>query len=472
MIKWIIGTFVSIFILVSTAIIFYWRDIQHDPDTADMLAFFVFLPLAITLLLTSPFIIYSAVQRYKKRQEEQKQQQEQTALAQQQIPEEKVEPVRTVALNLYSGYSQHAFGENEQIVEELKNFTSPELDHQLLNAYGLPILSYRIKDLDDEIELDDDADEYSVDSQRSLRMRRLVQQQLVQHSDVLMQIAEHLKQSALFYDSELAYQYRMHPGWIDPNHQEDDSLEPEPVQPVMRLNRINIHVVLAEDLLHLWNAMDSQQMIMEFIQDFQVIPEQIHIEHHYWGSKNAYQDWFELLEQTAAQTEDVSLIVLVDSEIDQDVIDEKTWLTDHYLPAEFVSSCIVASTAVQINQLEPFKMLQLVLNEKNIAHYLQQHQMTELAQFDQEQPFVLMPDDPTQIKVVKQIEQSFAESQIETHHFLYTKQSIGHTQHLSKVFSFMLGMHLPEGIISMIYSTEHPATHVLFMPVSHETPQG
>ncbi len=48
--------------------------------------------------------------------------------------------------------------------------------------------------------------------------KSLIQQQLEQHVDSLSLIAEHLKQSALFYDSELAYQYRMHPGWVDPDY--------------------------------------------------------------------------------------------------------------------------------------------------------------------------------------------------------------------------------------------------------------
>lgn len=71
------------------------------------------------------------------------------------------------------------------------------------------MLSYRIHALDHVITNQDD-DEV-VDHPRHLRIQALIEHQLEQHAETLWQISQHLKQSALFYDSELAYEYRMHP---------------------------------------------------------------------------------------------------------------------------------------------------------------------------------------------------------------------------------------------------------------------
>ncbi len=49
---------------------------------------------------------------------------------------------------------------------------------------------------------------------RNNEFQQLIQQQLEQHEESLSLISEQLKRSALFYDHELAYEYRMHPGWI------------------------------------------------------------------------------------------------------------------------------------------------------------------------------------------------------------------------------------------------------------------
>lgn len=85
--------------------------------------------------------------------------------------------------------------------------------------------------------------------------------------------------------------------------------------------------------------------------------------------------------------------------------------------------------------------------------------MKQLEQFKDIQPFVLMLDDITDIQTMKKLNQTFDRSGIESHHFIHTKQSFGHTQHLAKVFGFMLSMHLPDELMAMIYSTDQLSTH-------------
>ena len=73
MIKLLIGTFSSSFIFISMAIIYYWRDIEYDPSSIDLIAYFILLPALFSLILLSPYLVYRAYQYQKKRKEAQQQ---------------------------------------------------------------------------------------------------------------------------------------------------------------------------------------------------------------------------------------------------------------------------------------------------------------------------------------------------------------------------------------------------------------
>ena len=258
MIKLIIGTFSSIFILVSMAIIYYWRDIQYDPSSMDLIAYFILLPAVLSLILLSPYLIYQAYQHQKKRKETQQQarlQQQKSNQLEREKNNVKTETIQWLALNIFSSFAVNALGENETIVEQMKKFSSPELDANLINAYGLPVLSYRITAIDDDLQQSQYDDDIDLANTRISRIKALIQQQLEQQTEILWQLAEHLKKSALFYDVELAYQYRIHPAWVtsdDQNGDQYEDIEPQ-VEQVSRLNCLNIHVLLADNLLPIWD---------------------------------------------------------------------------------------------------------------------------------------------------------------------------------------------------------------------------
>jgi hypothetical protein len=468
MIKLILGTFTSIFLIVSIAIIYYWRDIQYDPSSMDLLSYFVVLPLVLSLILLSPYLIYQAYHVDKKR----KQQREIALLKQKSNKEisetnEKVEDIKWLNLNIFSSSTFSAFGENESIIDALKNFKSPELDQHLTNGYGLAVLSYRIKDLDNVLEQQDDDSDIEEKQGRLQRIQALIQHQLEQQSEILSQVAEHLKQSTFFYDSELAYQYRMHPAWIDADdqtqHEDDQDVQ---VAQVPRLNRLNIHILLSDNVLNFGDEHFSQEMLLNFVESLGIISQQIHIEHHFMNQQSSYKNWLNLLGQISAQSHEVSLVINVDSEIDQELLEEKMWLSNDYLAAEFASSWCVAAHDVKLNQLEAIKNLKVALNVHDLRTYLNEAMPNYAEQIQQEQPFVLVLDDATDSKVIKKTNQIFAPTLIETHHFLYIKQSFGHTLSLAKIFGFMLGMHLPEELTAMIYSTDQASTHAFFQAVA------
>ena len=458
MIKLILAVFSSIFILVSAALIYYWRDIQYDPSAMDLFSYFILLPLVLSFILLSPYLIYQAYQSYKKHKQQQALRLQQQATPQVVEQKQDVVAVKWLNLNLFSSFALSAFGEDDAIIDELKNFKSPELDHSLTNNYGLPVLSYRITALDEQLDADS-----TIEEGRTARIKALIQQQLEQQCEILYNIAEHLKQSAFFYDSEIAYQYRMHPAWIDANYQSDDPDHVEQqAQQVPRLNQLNIHLLLPYNLLLLWDEHSAQAMLQDFMQTLGVVSQQVNIQHHFIEQANAYSDWLALLDEISTQTEQVSVLINVDSEIDQDVLDEKMWQTDHYVAAEFASSWCIAAPDVKIQQAEAIKQLKIALNVQDLSACLSHGAPDSVDAIEQEQPFVLLLDEATEIKVIKQTNQTFAATLIESHHFLHSKPIFGDTQALAKIGGFMLGPHLSTQNTAMIYSTDQASTHAFF----------
>ena len=144
------------------------------------------------------------------------------------------------------------------------------------------------------------------------------------------------------------------------------------VEQVPRLNRLSIHFILSDELLHTWDESSTQEKLQEYLGQLGFIPQKFHVEHHYWGKETAYKNWLDLLEQIEKMQDSVSLIFATDSEIDQDTIDEKTWVSEHYIPSEFASSCCIAPTTVVINGLEPQKIIKIALNESQLFNTLEQ----------------------------------------------------------------------------------------------------
>lgn len=452
MLKKILATFIGVFLTLSSLIILYWRDVQYEPERQDFLVYFGLLPLAITCFLLSPWLIYRAYQAYqsKKKQAELAQQKAQEA------PSTQVtQQIEWLKLNIYAAHVYSALGEDGAILEQLKEYTSPELDLKLQNSNGLPILSYRIEELDEKLGPEQDEDGLTTFSVRQQRIMALVEHQLEKNVEVLLQVAEHLKYSSLFYETQQIHDYRMHPAWIDPGAEYDpDEVAIPELKQVERLDRLNLHILLSEDLQRVWNETAHQNRLQEFFSNLGIIPQKIHLEYHFLGVETVVHDFLILLKQQQDQTQEISLIISADSEIDQEIIDERIWISDHYLPAEFSSSCCIASTKVNFEQLLPLKRLVLVINQNQVRHILEELNIDELPQYKNEEPFVVVLDDITQIKTLKRIEQYFEQSPIEPHHYLYCRASLGHTQNLEKIYGMMLGMLLPPEQVAVVFGQD------------------
>ena len=449
MIKKILATLISCFILVGLIVIYYWRDIQYQPESADLINYFLILPVAITFILLSPWLIYKA---YKHHQE--KKQQGILAAQSQEGGSTEAQPIaqesKWLKLNLYAASAYSAVGENDSIIEGIKQFISPQLDHNLVNFHGVPILSYRIEALDPQVQSDNE-EELQFLPVRQQRIMALIHHQLEQHTELLVSISDHLKQSSLFYESQNLHEYRMHPAWIDPSFSGTEDGEAIQVEQVYRLDKLNLHIILSEDVVHTWNDASSNEELQSIFYNLGIIPQKFHIEYHYLSAASTEQHLVELFERIQNQPHEISLILASDSEIDQDIIDEKSWGASAYIPAEFISSSCLAHPEVQLAQVQPEKTFNLVLNQNNLNQIFQELKIKDLPQYQAEEPFVLVVDDAADIKVVKKLEQFFTQSPVEPHHYLYCKPILGHTQNIAKLFGLMLGAHLPEQQVAFVY---------------------
>lgn len=120
----------------------------------DLIWSFILLPVSLCLLILSPYFIYKTIQNFRNKNCSNKRsgiiyfstakEKQAVNLAQQ--------TAQRYTLNILSSAAWHCFGENEEIIQFMQQFRSPELDFQLSNNYDLPLLSYRITVLDQWLE--------------------------------------------------------------------------------------------------------------------------------------------------------------------------------------------------------------------------------------------------------------------------------------------------------------------------------
>ncbi len=464
MIKIIVSTILALILMISGLVIYYWRDVQYDPTGADMLQFFIILPICAALLLLSPWLIYKSLKAYQagKTQKLAAAENEEKRLQQNNESEKNQDkPVEELILKVYSAAAIHSFGENQEIIEAMQAFKSPELDETLLNQYGLPILSYRIKNLDDW--LPEPEEDEVLHSMRVQRIEALIQQQLQQHSESLHQIAAHLRKSALFYDAETAYEYRMHPGWINEQIKEENETE-HPIEQVARLNKLNLHILLPATLIHLWPDEGQQELIEQLEQQYEIVQSQIHVEFHYVEHSNAYPLWMSLLNDIQHQNEQVSLVITAHSDIDQEWLEEQFWQSERYLPGEYAASLCLSSAQLIMENLIEIRHFTTLKHVKNITEYLQKKHSCFADQLQQEASFVLLLDDPLQISTVKNMRQYLDPVGIEMHHGLYCHAYLGSAEELKALFGIFMCIHMNEDVITFGYSGQHPQLFFIYAP--------
>lgn len=442
----------AVFLLVSGLIIYYWRDSQFDPSPNDFIVYFAVVPLVITVILLSPWYLYAGFKAYAERK------QRKAAASAKDLDEvaiqiEKETEVEWYELAVYASHVLSAYGEDQQIIDEIINFKSPTLDTELQNAYGLPILSYRMKEIDEWITERDEDETLNNFPGRQKRILALLGYQLEQYADQLIEISDHLKRSSLFYETQQISEYRMHPAWTDPSA-ELDTIEEGAIKQVARLDRLNVHVLLSEDLLHVWDEQSANQFLEQYWVESGLIPQKIRMEYRFVSQDTIVKECKQLFEQIETKSTEVSLLFAVDSEIDQDCLEERMWTSDHYIPSEYVISCCLASRTTNIASLSANKVVKLIKTSSTAKQIFTKFGFDSLEQYQQDTPFIVVVEDETNTKVIKQIQHHFEATPIEAHHYLYSKASLGHTQHLAKIYGLMLAMQIGDDSVAMMYAND------------------
>lgn len=457
MIKKIIWVLLGVLLLVISVVILYWKDSQFDPSSTDLWLYLFVLPLVLGLLILSPWLLYRAYRAYQNRQQQASMQPQHA----QEIPAQAVqaEVPEWLKLNVFAASAYAASGENTDILEAIVAYQSPSLDSELTNSYGLPILSYRIADLvlaDDESEL----------ALRQQRIYSLIQHQLEQHQSVFESIAAHLNRSALFYDTQESYDYRVHPGW---KNEQADTPELESAMftpPVQQLDRLTLQLFLPEDLLHIWQDEHANSLIYAQLTQYGLNPEQLMIEYQFVSSVSAYSKWNSLLREITSKPNEVYWVAAVDSEIDQDVIDERFWQKENHVPAEFISSCCIAVETVVIEGLEPIKHLNVCKAAAHAHAALCDLNLETHAQYEAEDPFVYVLEPATQFNLSKKLDHFFQQTSIEAHHYLYPCALSADTQQVAKIYATMLAMQATLPPLNVVVSTTDHTLTVIQNPVA------
>lgn len=460
MLKVTIGAFATIFLVITVLTIFYWRDIGFDPSMRDLLFFFALLPILVTTCILLPLFMMKWIE-YKKEKAKSNVATDEERKEEPHIDKREAE---WMSVYLYSEFALHSFGENEEINSAIKESCAPELDPDLLNEYGNAVLSYRIKG----------STEFAIEEQDSMqfelqgRLMALIKQQLEYHQLSFLCVIEHIKKATLFYDHQLAYEYKIHPAWIKSEDEliSDVNIEESLAEPVDRLNVVNIHIILSNQQFNSFDEFVCSEYVEGYLISLGIISQQIKVHYHYWDDSSSYVEWLVLLKSIEKQTEEFSCVIALDSELNQDVLDKKS---KTYIPAEFASSCLIASSQLVIEKFQPEKIIYAVNNENNLINSLEYLNIKESLQYDLEEPFVVILDSIESPKVVKKLNHFFSESMIEEQHYLLPKFSLGHSQTLLKVWGVMLGMHIPNTEFSLIYSIEHHDIQIFILPFEKES---
>ena len=88
------------------------------------------------------------------------------------------------------------------------------------------------------------------------------------------------------------------------------------------------------------------------------------------GERVAYQEFIHLLKRIQKKEHEVFLMLAVDSEIDQDLIDEKSWMVKDYIPAEFAASCLLADPSLKSKNSNRLKLKIVVGQEKQPKFFI------------------------------------------------------------------------------------------------------
>lgn len=464
MLKIILIVLLSAFISITLLMVSYWRDTQYDPNGLDLLIYLVVLPLSLSMLFLIPYIW----QKWKQ-QLNQANTAENTKANMGQLSEntKHMDPrSETLTLAIYASAIQSGLGENNQLLNEIIQFTGPSLDQELIDLRGYPILSYRITAIDNVLTQEVNF----LKTNSAQRVWALINHQLKQYTEAFLHIKKQLQSSALFYNAKSPNEYQHHPAWsisATARKKDFEKNKEDIQQPNSVLQGINLHIILPKRFTSLWNEQETTSRLHHYLNQFQITTDQVQCHYHYYLKQDYYTDFLELLANISKQNQHISLLLIADSEIDQEYLDEQFSYSTNYLPAEFSCSCLIASPNTKIEQLNAIKTLHIINNQKHLRPSLNLLNLIELEQYQEDIPFVYLFKQTKIVKNAQKLQQFFAGSTIETEHYLYSEICLGQSNTLAQLFGFFLAIQSDLTPYSMIYSLEHALTQVFVLQINN-----
>lgn len=479
MIKVIFICFGTLFLLISTTVIFYWRDTQYAPNHSDLIFNFLLLPLGASLLFLVPYFVYKAVlfQREKKMNQNMDQEQQANAEQHQQL---NTDPdansnFETVSFKVYSSHILHALGEDDRLVQALSHIQAPSLDLDLSKQLDTTILSYRIAEIDDQLsdKMHEEEeteqilrDKFTADlNARLLRLEYLVQHVLQQHLEEILVIIDHIQRSKRFYhpsqnqaskvpsyaNQQLSYEIER--GWELNETELQHHKSTETIEYIEPLERFNIHLILPHDLRNGLDQEQFQHRIEQFLIECGIDPQDIKYQIHFMPPEQHLNQWINLLKQLSLAQAQCALCIAVDSDIDADYLNDAHHLEQQYVAAEFAASLCLSAAEQAIEGLDQYRKLELSIGESSISKVIERF-VLDVQQFNEEQPCVLIAEKSGDRKTIQLIQRILSSSPIESDHLLYANQILGHSQNLAKLFSFVLMAQFDQSKYGLFINTQ------------------
>ncbi len=429
-------------------VIYYWRDTSYQPSLNDVIFCFLLLPFLIYICFLLPFITRKII---KMRMEKQKINNDKSKMEVEVNEVLDKKDTKIIKLKIYQSDITTKKGKNEALILNAMLEPFCNLDQYLVNNKSLPIATYRMEDL--QVEQGDDL------NCKEHRIKALIKSQFELYSDHFQKIFQHIHKSHQFYSGNQNYIYKIHPKWIDPenNIQDDD----ETIEQVVQLDCLNIEIILSDQQ----NLTEFAQLNSELFQnelnlydDFQ---DYITVHYHFWNNQESYAHWLKLLEEIALKTAQTTLVIIADSEIDQAIVNKLLFEQVSHTPTESVASLLIASDHLEVMELLPSHKLIIEKDQTTIQPFLEQLELTNLDQYTDEKPFVMLINETDSQKSKEILVNNFSNSPIKDYHYIYNHQKYGFTQNLSEIWGVILTMQIPDMNHVLAYNTNDPYTQIV-----------
>lgn len=375
--RWIIYI-VSIFLISNILVIGYWRDSQVNLTLPSILFYMVALPIIVIALTYIAGLMYKKLTQQKPDSPSMEQHSSTTERNDlvEPINESKVSGFKVYATTLQSSEGSDA----TEIVEALKSFKSAELDPELVAADGVSVITRRI-DLDEDelITIEHILDNSMHDLEHhdaSFKRTLMIYQRLIEGlSFELAHLAQGITQFNSWRIQPSVTTNALHPAWADSNIKapSDDQIEITDIVTAMQQWPMALHVnYFIPDRLSSEQDELLNTYIANLLKELGFHADSIILNSCFCSTDDSQAQQLDTIIQQIKNTPTTVFLVLgADSSIDQDYIEEMTWMDKNYIASELGYGILLTHDQVSIPELSPVSYISdaLLINPFNSNNY-------------------------------------------------------------------------------------------------------